>query len=207
MASSGNGFDEQISQALDAMRTHGVQFEHGLSDAEVEAAERRFDVLFPPDLRALLQAALPVRINSPWGADAFPNWRTGTQETIQRQLDWPFEGIAFDIEHNVFWLTEWGPKPDNLPDTLAIARRAVSAAPRLIPVCGHRYLPSDPPIAGNPVFSVYQTDIIYYGCDLWDYFDNEFAPHDKRWKRFQGQSEAETASAFRNIRFWSAFTE
>src|SRR5207245_1362409 len=44
----------------------------------------------------------------------------------------------------------------------------------LIPVCSQRYLPDDPPLAGNPVFSIYQTDIIIYGRNLWDYFRHEF---------------------------------
>ena len=50
----------------------------------------------------------------------------------------------------------------------------VAKAPRLIPILSHRYMPDDPPLAGNPVFSVYQTDIIYYGYDLASYFESEF---------------------------------
>jgi len=39
-----------------------------------------------------------------------------------------------------------------------------------IPVYSHRYLPSEPKATGNPVLSVHQTDIIYYGNDLASYF-------------------------------------
>ena len=35
-------------------------------------------------------------------------------------------------------------------------------------------IPDRPNTSGNPVFSVHQTDIIYYGCDLRDYFVHEF---------------------------------
>jgi hypothetical protein len=70
-----------------------------------------------------------------------------------------------------------------------------------------RYLPSEPLLGGNPVFSVHQTDIIFYGCDLRDYVWNEFAPQDERWKRFQGLSEAEASAAFRPIRFWTALAQ
>jgi hypothetical protein len=61
---------------------------------------------------------------------------------------------------------------------LAVARAAVEAAPRLIPVFAHRYLPAEPEDAGNPVFSVHQTDIIHYGADLRSYLANEFGTPD-----------------------------
>ncbi len=64
----------------------------------------------------------------------------------------------------------------------------------MIPVFSHRYLPDDPNEAGNPVFSVYQTDIIYYGADLLDYFENEFAQPRPAWRTITP----------RLIRFWSA---
>ncbi len=46
--------------------------------------------------------------------------------------------------------------------------------PKLIPIYSHRYIPSSLNEIGNPVYSVHQTDIIYYGKDLWDYFNIEF---------------------------------
>ena len=201
-----SGFDEAIRSSLELLKSRNVVFEDGLSDSEIEHCERRFDIRFPPDLSAFLQAMLPVGIQSEWGGDAFPNWRSPDEARLRERLNWPFDGIAFDIENSEFWLAEWGPKPDSIQEAVRIARRHVEAAPKLIPVCSHRYLPSEPLLAGNPVFSVYQTDIIYYGCDLWDYFWNEFAPQDERWKRFKGTSEAEFAAAFRPIRFWTEMT-
>jgi hypothetical protein len=83
-------------------------------------------------------------------------------------------GSVFDVEHNAFWLAAWGPKPDSLEKAQAKAREAVRAAPFMIPIFGHRYLPASPCASGNPVFSVYQTDIIYYGLDLPSYLFAEF---------------------------------
>jgi len=54
-------------------------------------------------------------------------------------------------------------------------RELVEAAPKLIPVFGHRYLLAEPCVAGNPLFSVYQSDIIIYGPDLRGYLLREFA--------------------------------
>jgi hypothetical protein len=74
--------------------------------------------------------------------------------------------LAFDIENNGFWNQEWGEKPSGLEVALATAKRCFAAAPKLIPLYSHRYLPAEPVSAGNPVLSVYQADIIYYGRDL-----------------------------------------
>jgi hypothetical protein len=71
-------------------------------------------------------------------------------------------------------------------------------APRLIPIFGHRYLPAEPEIAGNPVFSVYQTDIIYYGVDLRRYLSCEFGGLDYA---LANRDEP------RRIRFWADLVE
>jgi len=185
------------------LQSRGVTFASGLADDEVEAVQGRFGFRFPPDLRAFLQTALPIQISARSGNDAFPNWRDESPARTRARLHWPFEGIAFDIEQNAFWWKEWGPRPARLEDALAVARRHVNEAPMLIPVCSHRYVAADPPSAGNPVMSVYQTDIIFYGTDLWDYFRNEFNPQAEQWQHCRGMSEADYWAAHRRVRFWT----
>ena len=74
-----------------------------------------------------------------------------------------------------------GEKSRSAPDARKeVLRSVVSRAPKLIPLIGHRYLPEEPREPGNPVFSVYQADVIYYGADLTDYFEREFAGWDHR---------------------------
>ena len=53
-------------------------------------------------------------------------------------------------------------------------------------------MPDEPHLAGNPVLSVWQTDIIYYGFDLADYLRHEFRLRDR----------ASEPKAVRPIRFW-----
>ena len=53
-------------------------------------------------------------------------------------------------------------------------KKEYKTKPKLIPIYSSRYIPESPKETGNPVFSVYQTDIIYYGFDLLSYFENEF---------------------------------
>ena len=57
---------------------------------------------------------------------------------------------------------------------MSVASEGVKAAPRLIPVFGHRMMPAEPHQTENPVFSIHQADIICYGFDLADYLRREF---------------------------------
>ena len=164
-----------VKEMHERLHTAGVSSEPGLTDQEIHGIEERYRFRFPPDLREFLAHALP-RFND-LEDDALPrwaDWRGNKPGLLQEQLDWPLEGMCFDIENNDFWIEEWGERPEALEDRFDVARRAVEAAPVLIPLCGHRYMPSLPDEAGNPVFSVYQTDIILYGDDLLDYLANEF---------------------------------
>ncbi|MEM9696648.1 MAG: SMI1/KNR4 family protein [Myxococcota bacterium] len=149
-----------------ALQRAGVETATGLAGEEVERIEAEFSFLFPPDLRSFLEQAVPV---SPGWAD----WRAPDRDALKKRLEWPYEGMRFDIEHNGFWMDGWGPRPKNMSDRFETAHRAVGVAPTLIPIVGYRYIPERPHQSGNPVFSVHQTDIIDYGVDLADFFANE----------------------------------
>src|SRR5262249_9578083 len=131
------------------LQARGIAFDPGLSDAEVNVAESRFGFRFPPDLRAFLQTALPLR-------ETFPNWRSGKEVALRDCVDRPRERIVLDSEYNAFWLDEWGPRPDTLERAVQIAEEPVAAPPRLIPIYAPRMLPDSPCLPGNPVFSVHQ---------------------------------------------------
>ncbi len=145
-------------------RTRRVEyFDPGLSDEEIRAAEHRFDIRFPPDLRMFLQLVVPR------GKD-LPNWRAPDDTEVRRLLDWPREGILFDVRHGV-WEREWGAKPGSIEKAIARVNALLDAAPRLIPIYAIRMIPMEPFWHGNPVFSVHETDVIIYGNDLVDYFE------------------------------------
>lgn len=177
-----------IDAAVEQLKCLGTHFERGLSDTEIADLEQHYRFVFPPDLRAFLQAAVPV-------SDRFPNWRDAS--TIHKRFRWPYEGICFDIEHNGFWVSVWGDRPGTLTEAFLVAEAQIATAPRLVPIYAHRYLPDEPCLPGNPMFSVYQTDIIFYGYDLPAFFEAEFhisLPH---------IAPAEP----RQIRFWSDLTQ
>lgn len=162
-----------------------VEFDAGLTDAEVRETEALFGFRFPPDLRGFLQTALPR-------GPQFPDWRSGDEEELREWLDEPRLGILYDVEHDGFWLEEWGPRPGSVDEALRVASKLAEAAPRLIPIFAHRMMPDEPHLQGNPVFSVHQTDIIVYGPDLETYLRREF--------RLEGApTEFENGAP---IRFW-----
>ncbi|MFL6233734.1 MAG: hypothetical protein ACJ76N_11415 [Thermoanaerobaculia bacterium] len=162
-----------------------IEFDAGLTDAEVAETEELFGFRFSPDLLEFLQTAFPR-------GPKFPDWRSGDEDELREWLDLPRQGILFDVEHSGFWLEEWGPRPGTLDEALRIASELVVAAPRLIPIYGHRMMPDEPHLQGNPVFSVHGTDIIIYGLDLENYLRREF-----------GLRGLETGPEnARQIRFW-----
>ncbi len=164
-----------FADSIDQLTRAGVKFEPGLTSHEFADIEQLYCFTFPPDLRDFLGHALPV-------SAGWTDWRHATPTELRSRLNWPSEGICFDIEHNAFWPNSWGQKPINISDACKIARKAIDAAPRLIPIYGHRYIPDRPHESGNPVFSVHQSDIIYYGEDLLDYLCNEFLDQFERSK-------------------------
>ena len=159
--------DLNVAELHEGLLRSGVVFDRGLSDLEIKDIECRRGFRFPPDLRAFLQHAMPV-------SRGFPNWRDGSEAELQHLLDWPLEGILFDVENNDFWLPLWGERPEKLALAVSLAGVQVLTAPRLIPVHSRRYIPSEPLAAGNPVFSVYQTDVLRYRFTLGSYLADEF---------------------------------
>ncbi|AII57433.1 hypothetical protein ASJ33_01540 [Dehalococcoides mccartyi] len=169
----------------------GVIFEEGLSEEETVLIEQKYDFKFPPDLREFLSLGLPV-------SDDFINWRSDSEKSIRGKLDWPYDSMCFDVENDEFWLPEWGKKPQSHEKACEIVKKALDKMPKLIPICSHRYIPDTPCEAGNPVFSVYQTDIIYYGRNLGDYLEIEF-DRSRKWDLQTGY--------IKQIEFWSEFAE
>lgn len=142
--------------AIEALRHFNVELGPGLTAEQIGTIEATYDFEFNPDHAALLSQASPA---------GWVDW-FGDPGLVRRSLDWPVEGTIFDVEENGFWLTELGPRPAITSAAVDLARNYLAAVPRLVPIVGHRYQPAAPAPSGSPVFSVYQTDVIYYGADL-----------------------------------------
>lgn len=105
--------------------------------------------------------------------------------------------LLSSVERGQIWWPEWGKEPSSVRARKQILRDVVSRAPKLIPLIGHRYLPEQPHESGNPVFSIFYTDAIYYGVNLKDYFEREFGGwHTQPWPK-----------QIKHIPFWSDLVE
>jgi len=146
-----------------------TEFAPGLTDSELEAIESANEFRFPPDLRACLASAMPT-------GKGFPNWRSPT--AYQDRWEWIQSGIDFDIRQG-FWYERFGPRPDSVDEQIKISRAYLKSVPKLVPVFVHQMLPTTPCQVGNPIFSIWQTDAIYYGEDLAGYLEIAFfgRPH------------------------------
>lgn len=88
---------QTIERIVELLERKNIRIDPGLSEPEIDAVESMFRFRFPPDLRCLLQTVLPT-------SDRFYDWRRSlsdrsTADEILRIIDWPRDGILFDVEN------------------------------------------------------------------------------------------------------------
>ncbi|WP_051580132.1 hypothetical protein [Pseudonocardia acaciae] len=146
---------------LDGQR--GVTLAAGLTEAELDRAERAFGVRMPGLWRAVLARAYPVTSTN--DGIACPDWRFGDEPGTRELVDGPVEGLLFDVEQNGFWWHGWGDAPAGRSERLRVARRRLAEVPRLTPLVGHLYVGPDD---ASPVFSIVQADLYVPALTLAD---------------------------------------
>lgn len=159
--------DNLVTEAVDRLRSASVKLKRGLSNRELAGIERSLGFTFNPEHRRLLALVLPT-------GESWPDWRHASTDQLRLRFDWPIDGVIFDVQNNGFWPSSWGERPGDPSLAERCARDQLSRVPRLVPIYGHRYMAADSAYAPSPVFSVYQTDVIYYGDNLLDYISHEF---------------------------------
>ncbi|WP_370235955.1 MULTISPECIES: SMI1/KNR4 family protein [Henriciella] len=162
----------------------------GLTDSEIRSIEDQLEMALPPDFKFLLE-----NLKDPGGV-FFP-WADFSLNLYRELIEWVWDGIAFDIGHGL-WLDRWGERPSEETEAKHNARLDFESWPVLLPIFGHRFLPATPCRSGNPVFSIKQTDIIYYGANLADYLLNELTG---------SRPLVEEQTPIRKIDVWSDFAE
>jgi hypothetical protein len=156
----------------------------GFTQDQLDDAQARYGLTFPPDLVADLRERRLVG-----GYD----WST-ENEVIREMLAWPFDMLLGELEYG-YWWPDWGDRPSLAKAREEVLRHALADAPKLVPLLSHRFLPAMPSESGNPVLSMYGFDTIYYGADLDDY-----------WKREFGGLQTPIGEV-RHITFWSDIVE
>lgn len=178
-----------IEKIRKILEEKNIQLNRGMSENEINKAEVFYGIEFPNDMREMLMNFVPV-------SDGFYNWNDYSEENvsvIKDMIEWPYEGIIYDIENNDFWLEEFGERPNNKEDKIQIFIKYKNNIPKLIPIFSHRYIVSGKDV-NYPIISVHQTDIIYYGSNLLEYFENEF-------------NKTNNLTNIKEIPFWSTIIE
>ena len=193
-------FEKAIVEGIARLRHKGIAIDDGLSDVEISRIEARFQFMFPPDLRFFLQMAMPL---SPY----FVNWRTDP-EKLETWFAPLTEGVLFDVQNNVFWHADWGERPVDTFTAIQIAKHHLADVPKLIPIGDRVFtkcVPAAPSAAGNPVFSVHQTDILHAGRDLGDFLQ-WFSRPKESFERDEEEGTEPTplyCDDYRSITFWT----
>jgi len=157
----------------------------GYTQSQLDDAQERYCLRFPPDLIDLFLDRQP--------ADGY-DWSVENPR-IRAMLAFPMDMLLFDVEHG--WWLDWGERPSKVEERKEVVSRALAAAPALIPLCSHRFIPEVPCLTGNPVFSMHGFDTIYYGSNLQNYFEREFGDSRK----------VPLGNICRRIPFWSDLAE
>ena len=179
---------EMVENIRKLLIDNNVKLNNGMTKEDIIKAEKFYNIQFPNDMKEMLMNFVPI-------SESFYNWNDYSEENItkiKKMMEWPFEGIIFDIQENNFWLEELGECPEKIDDRINKFRKYQTNIPKLIPLFAHRYVVSDRNI-NYPIISVYQADIIYYGKNILEYFDIEF----------NHANYIANIAEFKEIPFWS----
>ena len=180
----------KYKQIMSKLKEVGVVFDYGISTRDINRIEKLYGICFPVELKQLYSFGLPV-------SKGFYNWRDMDSvniQTIKDILEMPIKGLQSDLVNGDFWCDNWGLQPNNIEDAQNVMLTHYYKAPKLIPIYSHRYMPFIPEYTDIPVFSIMQSDIIYYGVDLISYLEVEFG-----FKKYNDIMQAH----FKHIDFWS----
>lgn len=181
---------------IDHLKSSNIAVFDGLSDAEFTSIEATFGFSFPPDLRPILQEGLPLD-------PGFPNWRSSSPQQLQLLLKLPTLGLLKLVSQRKFWCESWGgaDQPDDTNEALALAKRFLNKAPVLVPIYRNFYIPTEPNVAGNPVFYVNGGDVRVFSFDITGFFQEAEFLNISRTSRIKAPAWAATAP--RRIDFWT----
>ncbi|MDR2976083.1 MAG: hypothetical protein LBV19_02055 [Streptococcaceae bacterium] len=153
---------------IEELKEQGIIFDKGLSSVEISTIEKKYDLIFPSEMKSLYRKALLI-------SRGFYNWRDFSErntQLIKQVLNRPTDSLLNNTSE-IDWSESWGSEPANQMEREEVLREKIQSAPKLIPIYSHRYITSFQD-RENPVFSIVGSDIIYYGENLISYLEIEF---------------------------------
>ena len=159
----------------------------GLSDEEIDTLEKQWSLQFPPDYRLFLKYLhcidKPITIATydgdtrkiiPCDSILFHNWQRDA-ESIQMAYQQLADDLTYEVLNNNAWKPGWGRKPVTRYGQSQQIEKLVAEAPKLIPVYGHRFLLTEPCVAGNPIITLRQSKMVIYSPDLFFFLCKDFS--------------------------------
>ena len=162
-----------MNEIYDKLKASGIHFSKGLTKSEIDRIEEIYNIRFPKSLIDFYSLGLPLSKDD---QNVFPNWADFSDANITKikeRIQSPIKNLIYDIK-NRFWLSAWGKRAESEDDAIKQFEEVSSIAPKLIPIYSHRYTVWLEGIDDPPVISAVGCDIIYYGCNLTQYLQNEF---------------------------------
>ncbi|ERN14231.1 uncharacterized protein LOC18442486 [Amborella trichopoda] len=157
----------------------------GLTNQEFKTLETSLSISFPPDLRIILEAGVPV-------GHGFPNWRQlGTQGLVSARAHLS-TGLAHWLTNH--WPSSFGSKPS---EPSLVKTKADALIRESVPIYGDFYIPSSPDLGSNPVLWVRANGVKWAGFDLVDFFERIWGVAAPAWR----------AKRAREIEFWKEIVE
>ncbi|CAO2830304.1 unnamed protein product [Amaranthus hypochondriacus] len=192
-------FAAYAKTVIAALKSSNVHVACGLTDDEFSAVESLGNFTFPPDLRAILSMGLPL-------GPGFPNWRSSSCHQLCLLTSLPILSLAKEVSRNNFWVSSWGPRPYNIDEAHSLAHKFLVKAPPLVPIFRYCYIPSEPKLAGNPIFYVHGSDVKLLSIDVGGFFkETEFRRKDCLCKRHTVEKNTTPpwAQSARRVEFWT----
>lgn len=166
---------------------HGAKWT-GMTDEQIDLVQERYAIIFTPEHREFLRILHTIdrkaKVFEDYDSEEGPyyecsffrNWLED-DEDIKPRLNNVYDAISEDIKRNKFWLNSWGMRPETAEERMEIFNELYATAPKLVPVCGHRYQVADMSLEKRPVLSILGADIVYYGSDFRYYLLQEISDH------------------------------
>ena len=196
----------------------GTRWRPGLAEDQIAEIEESNGIDFPADYRAFLSILnAPDRPAHRYGyagakllrapdEHVFTDW-PGNPRAQEDYLNHIIEGILFDVENNGVWFDTWGPRTSSAEARRDRVTELARDAPRLVRLCGHRFLISGTGLSPDPVISAVQTDFIVYAWSIEECLSKDF-PSFAPALPVPELSEETTRLHFNRlgaIRFWGQF--
>lgn len=156
------------NSCIKLLKQLGIQLDRGLTEEELKSIQKIYKIDFPEPLKELLKLVLPI-------STGFYNWRDVSEQNVQyikQCIAWPVEDVCGSLKE-VDWCNEWGEEPENEKVRNNLIRDKALNSPVLIPIFGHRFMPTGV-MKEYPILSIHGVDVIYYGRNLKNYFEIEF---------------------------------